>query len=583
MILKIPCTYYQNETGVKSASINLRMDSDFVSRWAESSGRLYTWSGIQAESLRKLINEYLGYNLITSEVTFYIGRTSGDVVNPAMESILDLMRVSYDYVPGLTREGQSGQFPNITFKTLNDCVASGRMGHMNWGDGVLPILMYGYGPSINDSFMIDARYQQFHLNLYVYADDLFDEHGVVNGQANAVHFFISGHASSDCSYIKDCYIDVTYFYGYSNEIKNAFNPTLNLNGAQASDHDDNNPYSPGDDGDPGGDGDEVDPTKVDPTPIPDLPSIGASDFITIYGPSSANLKALSSFLWSADNIFDVNNFKKIYEDPAQTLIGLSILPCHPSASGQRNIQFGNIDTGVNSTYYTSQWCKVDCGSAKIETTARSFMDYSPYVKCQIFLPYCGFQSLNPDDIMGKTIHVVYHVDVVSGDLVCFIEVGDRGVIYSYTGNCLSTVPVCSSSFAGFLNRYYSTLAGAIPAMGNGAIAGGAAGAAGAGLNTLFNAANTCMFDAKPQYGRSGSMSGAASIMGVQRPFVIIERPNVSVPEYVENYAGLSANKTMSLGSCRGFTQVDFVHLDGIDATAGEIAEIESLLHKGVIL
>ena len=39
---------------------------------------------------------------------------------------------------------------------------------------------------------------------------------------------------------------------------------------------------------------------------------------------------------------------------------------------------------------------------------------------------------------------------------------------------------------------------------------------------------------------------------------------------------------MYLGDCKGFTAVDFVHLDGLNATADEIAEIEQLLFKGVI-
>ena len=72
-------------------------------------------------------------------------------------------------------------------------------------------------------------------------------------------------------------------------------------------------------------------------------------------------------------------------------------------------------------------------------------------------------------------------------------------------------------------------------------------------------------------------------MGVQKPFIIIERPNISVPANVQHYVGQTSNLTRSLGNCSGFTVCNFVHLDGISATSQEIAEIESLLTQGVIL
>ena len=72
------------------------------------------------------------------------------------------------------------------------------------------------------------------------------------------------------------------------------------------------------------------------------------------------------------------------------------------------------------------------------------------------------------------------------------------------------------------------------------------------------------------------------MVGVQTPFVIIERPRFSVPNKVQKYVGQTSNITMYLGDCKGFTAVEFVHLDGLNATADEITEIESLLSKGVI-
>ena len=66
-------------------------------------------------------------------------------------------------------------------------------------------------------------------------------------------------------------------------------------------------------------------------------------------------------------------------------------------------------------------------------------------------------------------------------------------------------------------------------------------------------------------------------------FIIIERPNISVPNKVQHYMGQTSNMTASLGGLSGMTIVEAVHLEGIPCTTSELAEIESILKSGVIL
>ena len=104
-----------------------------------------------------------------------------------------------------------------------------------------------------------------------------------------------------------------------------------------------------------------------------------------------------------------------------------------------------------------------------------------------------------------------------------------------------------------------------------------------GAMGLANSAANAAINSKPSVQRSGSLGGSAGILSIQKPYVIIERPNMSVPSYVQKYIGQTSNITMGLGACKGFTMVEFVHIDGINATSEEIKEIESLLKEGVIL
>ena len=353
----------------------------------------------------------------------------------------------------------------------------------------------------------------------------------------------------------------------------------------AQDIDDpDNPYGdPGTSGPGGGDGGYGDPDEVDPTAVPDLPTASAAStgFITIYNPTNANLTSLGNYLWSS--AFDLNTFKKMYADPMECIISLGIVPCLPNSGGTRNIYFGNIDTGINCTFLSSQYAKVDCGSVNITKYVGSFMDYSPYVKVNLFLPYIGFIHLGTDDIMGGSINVTYHVDVLSGDCIAFITHSSKGVLYSYTGNCLTNVPVTAANYASSLRNYYEAVMGIIPSTANGAMSGGAAGAAAGAMSGALSAASNIVLNTKPDFQRSGSLGGSSGIMGVQKPFIIIERPNISVPNKVQHYMGQTSNMTASLGGLSGMTIVEAVHLEGIPCTTSELAEIESILHQGVIL
>ena len=353
----------------------------------------------------------------------------------------------------------------------------------------------------------------------------------------------------------------------------------------AQDIDDvDNPYGePGTSGPGGGDGSYGNPDEVDPTAVPDLPTISASStgFITIYNPTSANLSSLGGFLWS--NLFDIDTFKKLYTDPMDCIISLGIVPCVPNSAGTQNIKFGNVDTGINCSYLATQYVKVDCGSVDIRKYVGSFMDYSPYVKISLFLPYIGFINLGTDDIMGGSINVTYHVDILSGDCIAFITHSSKGVLYSYTGNCLTNVPITAANYANSLRNYYEAVTGIIPSTCNGAASGGAAGAAGGAINGALSAASNIILNTKPDYQRSGSLGGSSGIMGVQKPFIVIERPNISVPNKVQHYMGQTSNITANLGGLSGMTIVEAVHLEGIPCTTEELAEIESLLQGGVIL
>lgn len=356
-----------------------------------------------------------------------------------------------------------------------------------------------------------------------------------------------------------------------------------ITGSVPDDDDIENPYAVNPSGPDGGDG-TLNPSNlddIDPAEIPGLPSVNICDLglITIYNPTAAQLKSFSDFLWS--NLFDLNTYKKLFGNVMEGIIGLSIVPVSPSIGGSKNVKVGNIDSGIGMSYLSSNWVQLDCGSVSIEKFVGCFMDADPYTKISIYLPFIGIRTLSADDINGGSIHVVYNIDVLTGACACFIEHETRGVLYTYNGSCITNVPLTSQNFSGAIQNAVSAVISGI-----GVAAGMATGAApvsamGA-MGLLNSAANTAM-NSKPQIQRSGNLGGSAGILSIMNPYVIIERPNLSVPNNIEKHVGQTSNITYQLAALTGFTMCEYVHIENCAATSDEISEMESLLKQGVYL
>ena len=331
----------------------------------------------------------------------------------------------------------------------------------------------------------------------------------------------------------------------------------------------------------GGGGAREDPDEIDKATIPALPSVSAVDtgLITMYGATLSQLQALGSYLWS--DLWDIEtNFKKLFADPMNCLIGLSIVPVTPSMGGAANVKFGNITTNIALNKLTSQWAEVDCGSVSIKEYIGSFLDYSPYVNISIYLPYIGYRELSPDDVMNDTIHVVYHIDVLTGGCCAFIETGKKGLLYSFNGSCIADVPITAINYSGAIQNAVSAV-GSMAMTGVGIATGAAPVAAMGAASMLTSAANTAV-NSKPTVQRSGNMGGSAGLMSYQKPMLVITRPRMSVPDKLNKFAGLTTNVTMNLSQCKGFTQVEFIHLANVPCTDNERDELLTLLRQGVI-
>ena len=391
---------------------------------------------------------------------------------------------------------------------------------------------------------------------------------VFNSNKSAVTTVRFSFSSSGTAYIK-AYALTGSVYNPLSDLVTWFN-LPDLNGAD--------PYSQGGTTEPTppippGDFDNTsDPIDIDP--LPTLEAVN-TNFITLYSPQLANLRDLASYMWGEN--FDLDQFKKLFTDPMAAILGLSIIPFQPDvAASATPVKLGNVTTSVNMLEITSQYKQVSCGTLNVHEYWGAYLDYSPYTKLEIYLPYIGIQTLDADDVMGKSITLAYNIDVLTGACVAQLKCGDS-VLYTFAGSCATSIPVTGRDWTNVVNGIIG-IGSSLASFGIN-VAGGNAGSA---ISSAASAVQN-VFETKPGIQKSGSMGSMPGMLGHQKPYLILTRPRQALPEDQNTFTGYPSYVTETLGNLTGYTIIDQIHLSGFYALDAELAEIEELLTSGVIL
>lgn len=310
----------------------------------------------------------------------------------------------------------------------------------------------------------------------------------------------------------------------------------------------------------------------DTIPVPPQPPVFAPSnrLLTLYNPVQSELNDLANFLWSPT--WSVDTFKKIFANPLDAILGLMVMPTLPATVSQRELSIGNIPTGITMRYFTQQFVDFPCGSFTVGEYYGSYLDYAPYTKVVLMLPYIGECRLNTDEVMNKTIDITYRFDVSTGTCVAFVKV-DGSLLYTFNGMAVASIPLSANGWGSMISGLISM---PIKAVAAGAMLGaGPVGVMGA-------AAATSVMSMKEEISHTGNLTGSAGLIGIQKPYLIITRPRQVIPSNQNSYTGYPSFITESLGSLSGYTEVEQCHLEHVPATGEELAEIERLLKEGVL-
>ena len=245
-----------------------------------------------------------------------------------------------------------------------------------------------------------------------------------------------------------------------------------------------------------------------------------TNFYTVYAPTDENMKKINStvFIDNNDVINKFISYKKFW--------------CKIPTDGTAKLKAGNYDFNFEAPVVHGNIIDVDCGSVNVVEFHHSLLDYSPFSRLTIYLPFIGFMDLDDKMVMGKAVRVNYRVDVLSGrclaEVYTMIDDSTESCIASYAGTIASDEPLSQ----GQVNY-------------------------------------------KGGYELMTSMQ-----LGELTPFILV---NTQVPldSGSVNLDGLPVEEVKRVGDCTGYIKYSFINASGCSGTDAEKTEIENLLKSGI--
>ena len=340
--------------------------------------------------------------------------------------------------------------------------------------------------------------------------------------------------------------------------------------------------------------------------LPTLDAVGTG-FATLFTPNKAQLAALADVMWN-QNIFAA--LQNLVENITNMFTGLSIVPFEVTHGSTVSVTWlGLFDTGISLTLAAQQFYDIPMGSIDLSDDGRiyasaSALDYAPFSKLGIYLPFIGFQELDIDECRDCVMTLRYKIDILSGTCVAMIALNGN-YIYQFTGNCLTQIPITNESLEGLVSdavnvgiaissvgatqasvsagESYTNYSGNVPIEKQDQAIADLEKINERSHGQLASATADAAMGMKPNIKKSGAVSAAASLMSIKQPYLFLTTPRQSMPARYRMYCGYPANITGKLNEFSGFTVVEDIRLNNLVATTSEVSEIYSLLKKGVII
>lgn len=141
------------------------------------------------------------------------------------------------------------------------------------------------------------------------------------------------------------------------------------------------------------------------------PSIKNYGSINVYVVTLDNLDAFSKKRYFTES----GTFITYEQDLSEYVNRIKRIYTHIPTKGTDRIKCGNYDTEINAKLPEKDIITLDFGSITIPRKDNTTLDKDMII--EVFLPFVGIVSLS-SDYVGKSVKLVYDINVISGDGVC---------------------------------------------------------------------------------------------------------------------------------------------------------------------
>ena len=217
----------------------------------------------------------------------------------------------------------------------------------------------------------------------------------------------------------------------------------------------------------------------------------------------------------------------------------------------------------------------------------NFLDFAPYTRFRLYIPYFPIIDLDPQVIYGHTVECYLSLDFRNGKFKTYIYIDDTELIESRETNIGIEISIGKSNEDDIRrNNVLQSISmlGSLVTMGVG-VATENPIAIGAGVGMVTKSVTGAIGNNISRLtGYQGGNGSVTELSVDKNPKIIIEQPqNVSVPQL--SIKGGVCRKNLALSGVTGYTEIGQIifNPNNSDIYNDEINEITELLRDGVIL
>ena len=347
--------------------------------------------------------------------------------------------------------------------------------------------------------------------------------------------------------------------------------------------------------------------------------------------TAASRKALADIYRQQVNTY-TDAYRGIHSNPIDSVKSILAFPFdlrpYISSTAQTSMRWGlwnvsgkeqpasgdyNLVTGTTSQFW------VPGGTCTYFAEYENFLDYSPYCSAELYIPYCGSVSIDPETFIGHDISVRYLVDWHTGACLALVY-RDNLIVEQISGQIGISIPLIAADELSYANSMFQgqqtvknaqtgAVATTVSGLANGFVQGAkiaaiplptniASGLASitqsaAAIATSYNNIKSAEYELATKqlsYKQLTTATPMTSTGNEQECRLVIYRPTFIDKYSKKNFGtyghttGFACLKNESLKTYTGLTVCSSVDLSGIgQATEKEKEMIERALKTGVYL